>query len=195
MQKMTKNEAVVLIGGFGSPSAEWRTSKIYALLCDQYDIYVYRYHDFGITGIDANIVALVELLSMLDKKYERVHLVGHSMGGLVARAVDRIHQAATITSLGTPHHGVRFRTHWLPFRSAQQMDVKSRWLNSLNGHHTTTPVFSIAAKYDVFVTVDQAVFDRNNFFIAPTSHLGLLFDSGVAEAVKNFVGSRSVVAV
>ena len=56
----------------------------------------------------------VELRAMLDREFpsERVHLFGHSMGGLDARyAISRLGLAsrvATLTTVGTPHRGTPF---------------------------------------------------------------------------------------
>ena len=64
----------------------------------------------------------------------RVALVGHSMGGLVARAYLRKHgphKVSVVITLGTPHHG---SVHaWLfPGTSLLQLRPGSAWLSELN---------------------------------------------------------------
>jgi len=64
----------------------------------------------------------------------RVALVGHSMGGLVARAYLRRHgpdKVSTVIMLGTPHHG---SVHaWLfPGTSLLQLRPGNAWLGELN---------------------------------------------------------------
>ena len=64
----------------------------------------------------------------------RVAIVGHSMGGLVARAYLRRYGAqkvSTVMSLGTPHHG---SVHaWLfPGLSIAQLRPRNAWLAELN---------------------------------------------------------------
>jgi triacylglycerol lipase len=68
--------------------------------------------------------------------YERVHLVGHSMGGLVARYYvqrmggdERVH---TLVTLGTPHAGTR-SAHLLPMRLCRQLRPGSDLLAELAG--------------------------------------------------------------
>lgn len=59
-----------------------------------------------------------------DTGYERVHVVGHSMGGIIARYYvqrlggdERVH---TLVTLGSPHHGTR-AAHLLPQRICRQL--------------------------------------------------------------------------
>ena len=65
---------------------------------------------------------------------ERVTLVAHSMGGLIARAALRavrpelLHQ---IVTLGTPHYGTRLARD-LPLPPVRQMRPDSPWLETLN---------------------------------------------------------------
>jgi triacylglycerol esterase/lipase EstA (alpha/beta hydrolase family) len=63
----------------------------------------------------------------------RVAIVGHSMGGLVARAWLRVHGArrvARLITLGTPHHGTALARFGLG-RNAVQMRLDSAWLRAL----------------------------------------------------------------
>lgn len=80
---------------------------------------------------------------------DRLALVGHSMGGLAARAYLRKYgnsRVARLVTLASPHHGSRLTTFgW--GRNAQQMHVGSEWLTSLNASKagifpTTVSVFS-----------------------------------------------------
>lgn len=64
----------------------------------------------------------------------RVIIVGHSMGGLVARAYLRRHgnaRVARLITLGTPHHGTAL-AGWGPGRNAAQMRRGSAWLRALD---------------------------------------------------------------
>jgi pimeloyl-ACP methyl ester carboxylesterase len=65
----------------------------------------------------------------------KVVLVGHSMGGLVARAyVARCGGAgrvAKVVSIGAPHHGTLL-ARFVPGRNARQMHRGSAWLRDLN---------------------------------------------------------------
>jgi triacylglycerol esterase/lipase EstA (alpha/beta hydrolase family) len=64
----------------------------------------------------------------------QVIILGHSMGGLVARAYLRQHghaRVARVVTLGTPHHGTVL-AHFGPGSNAAQMRRGSEWLGLLN---------------------------------------------------------------
>jgi triacylglycerol lipase len=60
-----------------------------------------------------------------DTGYERIHVVGHSLGGLVARYyVQRLggdHRVHTLVTLGTPHHGTLTAHLAPPYPLARQL--------------------------------------------------------------------------
>jgi triacylglycerol esterase/lipase EstA (alpha/beta hydrolase family) len=86
---------------------------------------------------------------------EQVIIVGHSMGGLVARAYLRdcaqggaaAHVARVIT-LGTPHHGTAL-AHLGPGSNALQMRRGSAWLAALAASEANTQRMLISSIYSV----------------------------------------------
>ena len=98
--------------------------------------------------IDADIDAFVPLVDAAIARLcaragsERVIIVAHSMGGLVARAWLRRHgqaRVARIITLGTPHHGTRL-ANLAAGTNARQMsridDAPSSWLAQLAASET-----------------------------------------------------------
>ncbi|RZT11334.1 PGAP1-like protein [Duganella sp. CF402] len=85
----------------------------------------------------------------------QVIIVGHSMGGLVARAYlracaqrgDEAHVARVIT-LGTPHHGTAL-AHFGPGSNAAQMRRDSAWLAALAASEANTQRMLISSIYSV----------------------------------------------
>lgn len=84
----------------------------------------------------------------------KVVLVGHSMGGLVARAVmqraDCADQVAGVLTLGSPHHGTRHAEHSRG-RCAEQMRPDSAWLKDLAAREQggfPAPVTSLYSVHD-----------------------------------------------
>ncbi|MBO0828938.1 MAG: alpha/beta fold hydrolase [Streptosporangiales bacterium] len=67
---------------------------------------------------------------------ERVHIVGHSLGGLVARyyvqLLDGDERTATLVTIGTPHHGTTL-ARLLPYRMTGQLLPGSPLLAELAG--------------------------------------------------------------
>jgi triacylglycerol lipase len=137
-----------------------------------------------------------ELADRLDEEIDRllaatgaakVVLVGHSMGGLVARAClarrgpDRV--AALITT-GTPHHGSKLARLGLG-RDAREMEPGSAWLRALNGRPPPVPTHSIWSARDEFVVPrDSARLDgARETMLALPGHFGILRAPQVLEAV------------
>lgn len=69
-----------------------------------------------------------------DTGYERVHVVGHSMGGIIARYyIQRLGGDArvhTLVTLGSPHHGTR-AAHLLPQKICRQLRPGSDLMTEL----------------------------------------------------------------
>lgn len=87
----------------------------------------------------------------------RVALVGHSMGGLVARAYLRRHgvlRSACLITLGTPHHG-SMHARIFPGKCLTQMRPGSGWLAEINrSENAAAPlsILSIWSRHDTMVT-------------------------------------------
>lgn len=114
----------------------------------------------------------------------RVVLVGHSMGGLAARAALREPgmpaRVAKIVTLGTPHHG-SWHANLLPGQNLQQMRPGSEWLAALNAMESPVPITSIYALHDNLVAPqDSAVLpNAKNIALAGVGHLALGFSPRV----------------
>jgi pimeloyl-ACP methyl ester carboxylesterase len=115
-------------------------------------------------------------------------VIGHSMGGLVARAClqkfagpDRI---AKLITLGSPHHGSGL-AYWGVGRHARQMRPGSSWLQALNRDESKpprAPIVSIFTRHDNFVAPQESsvLAHATNVPLAGIAHLSLLFSSVVA---------------
>jgi len=82
---------------------------------------------------------------------EQIILLGHSMGGLVARAYLRRHghaHIAAVVTLGTPHHGTAL-AHFGPGSNAAQMRRGSEWLGLLHASEANLQRMLICSIYSV----------------------------------------------
>ena len=93
-----------------------------------------------------------------------VHIIAHSMGGLVARAaLRRVGPAiiGRIVTIATPHHGTQLARLFRRRRLLQQMCPESAWLNQLNLEQATgagVPITSIYSLEDnIIVPAESAV--------------------------------------
>ena len=81
-----------------------------------------------------NLAEHVEALCS-DSGYERIHVIGHSMGGLIARyyvqRLDGDERVHTLVTLGTPHGGSAV-ARWVPHALARQLRPGSDLLAELD---------------------------------------------------------------
>ena len=86
---------------------------------------------------------------------ERLHLMGHSMGGLIMRYyTERLGGAgrvASMVTLGTPHQGTLFALAATPLPAGRQLLPGSGFLRELNGGHGSVPLLNVYATLDLIV--------------------------------------------
>jgi len=143
-------------------------------------------------GIDDYAAALASRIEDIYNKSgaARLIIVGHSMGGLAARACLRARgsdRVAKLITLGTPHHGTRTAPMGLG-ANARQMEPGSAWLESLGGAELLggpVPITSIYSSDDnVVVPQDSSVLDQaRNIRLSGIGHVSLLFSRIVQETV------------
>jgi pimeloyl-ACP methyl ester carboxylesterase len=121
----------------------------------------------------------------------QVALVGHSMGGLVARAYLRAHGAAAVAQLitiGSPHHGTKHARLGLG-RNARQMERNNAWLAGLAAHegaHPLPPTTVILSRHDNVVAPqdDQTLPGAETLRFSRLGHLALLDDARVQATLQ-----------
>ncbi len=107
-------------------------------------------------GLGAEVERLVERTG-----YERIHIVGHSLGGLIARYyVQRLggdQRVRTLVTLGAPHHGT-LAAHLVPVRLGRQLRPGSDLFTELD-----RPAPGCRTRFAVFWSdIDQLVVPHDN---------------------------------
>jgi pimeloyl-ACP methyl ester carboxylesterase len=129
----------------------------------------------------------------------RVVIVGHSMGGLVARDYLRMHggaKVARVVTIGTPHHGSRFACLAAGWCLAQ-MRPGSAWLAALPDAPASPPIVSLWSPHDSMVTPQtSAVLEgATNVAFLGVGHNALLRDADVhARVVAEIRAARDALA-
>lgn len=108
----------------------------------------------------ADLAEQVEQL-VADSGYERVHVIGHSLGGLIARYYvqrlgghERVH---TLVTLGTPHGGT-WPAHLLPAALGRQLRPGSELLEELGA-----PAREVRTRFVAYWSdLDQLIVPRRN---------------------------------
>jgi pimeloyl-ACP methyl ester carboxylesterase len=139
-----------------------------------------------------------------DTGYERVHVVGHSLGGLIARYyVQRLggdHRVDTLVTLGAPHHGTQL-ARLFPVLVTRQLRPGSRLMSDL-----ATPVTNCRTRFvSVWSDRDEVVVPPHNgelrhpdlnatgVRVHAVGHLSLLVDSRAVQAVVRALAAPTVV--
>jgi triacylglycerol esterase/lipase EstA (alpha/beta hydrolase family) len=126
---------------------------------------------------------------------ERVILVGHSMGGLVARAYLRRHghrRVAKIVTIGTPHHGSVLAWSF-PGRGLEQMRPGNAWLAELNRDEDRSPVpiVSIWSRHDSMVApqASSVLACAENVAVIGVGHNAMLAAARILARVAHEIGN------
>jgi Palmitoyl protein thioesterase len=126
--------------------------------------------------------------------HERVHVVGHSLGGLISRyhvqrqGGDR--RVASLVTLGTPHQGSLW-AHVLPTPLIRQLRPGSPVLRELSepAPGCGTPITAIYSTLDEMVVptssgrCDHPDLDTRNVLVRGVGHMSLPMNRGVADEV------------
>ncbi|MFA7279491.1 MAG: alpha/beta fold hydrolase [Sterolibacterium sp.] len=117
----------------------------------------------------------------------QVILVGHSMGGLVARAYLRRYgefRVSRLVTLGTPHHGSTL-AHLGMGRNARQMTPGSAWLKELEQTPPSIACVSIFSWHDNYVMPQDSAMlaGAQNIPLAGVGHLAMAISPVVLKAL------------
>jgi triacylglycerol esterase/lipase EstA (alpha/beta hydrolase family) len=145
-------------------------------------------------SIDAMVPSLAARIGAICRETgrPRIHIVAHSMGGLVTRAYMATHGAALIArlvTLGSPHAGTEMAGFGVG-TCTREMRVGSDWLQTLADLEEADdaakpPTVSIyTVNDDLVYPPESAVLPwATNVPVAGVGHVGLLFSSNVARRV------------
>lgn len=188
-----EDDVVVLVHGFFASAGVFRPMK--RALVRETGAKVASFSHAPGVGIDKIARSIKELVDRLPRTC-RIHLVGHSLGGLAARwYVQELggHERVLHTiSLGSPFGGT-VHANPFPFLVGRDLAVKSPVLGRLRSraHDHDVPHTSFVGGKDLVVLpAASAVFPRGEVFMLPTcGHNTLLFHADsirrVVERVKS----------
>lgn len=127
---------------------------------------------------------------------DRVALVGHSMGGLIARHYIRFlggaKRVAHLSCLGTPHHGTWTAATAPILTGTRQILPGSPFLAELNdpdGDHGGVPILNVWSKWDgVVIPSESALLEApgvENVVIPYAGHWGLLVSRKAMNRIRD----------
>jgi len=186
----TSATPVLLLHGYICNSGIWASMRRFL---ERHDVPAYT-HDLEpiYAGIDEYASGLAVRVEEICSRTgaPRLVIVGHSMGGLAARAYLRAQgpaRVAKLITLGTPHHGTRTAPLGLG-ANARQMEPRSAWIESLAREESSAaalPATSIYSSDDnVVVPAESSVLDQaRNIRLSGIGHVSLAFAASVRDLV------------
>jgi triacylglycerol lipase len=174
-----EDDVVVMVHGFFASAGVWRPMKRALAYGTGANVATFSHAPgVGIERIARSLAKLVERVP----SYCRVHLVGHSLGGLVARyyvqEMGGHTRVSQTISLGSPFGGTS-RAHPFPFLVGRDLSHRSPILARLRerAHEHDVPHTSFVGDGDIVVVpADSAVFPRGDVVVLPNcGHNTLLF--------------------
>lgn len=147
-----------------------------------FDTLSINYKNFGRQDISDTARRTVKVLSPLRDSYNHITLLGHSMGGLVARKALSLSPrlADSLVTIGSPHKGSEAALR--PFarlfggRSVRQMTPDSKYLKYLG--EPTVPTLTLTGEWDALVK-DASLPCAKNITIPHGEHSAMLFSDRV----------------
>ena len=163
-----------------------------------------KLYTFDYPTLTRSIETLAERLAerveevLLYTRRERVHLVGHSLGGLIARYyIQKLggeYRVSKCVTMGTPHTGTM--AAWLSAApTAIQMRPGSKFLETLNALPVPPNVrwYSFYSRRDVMVfphtnaMLSEKKFNAINFNMDNQGHLSFLLSPSVIDTVVEYL--------
>lgn len=183
---MGKNLIVFCPGYTGMPPTKYNP-LLKRFSNEGFDIISVNYRYFGRGSISDTAKRVVKIISPIRDNYEHITLIGHSMGGLVARKALSIDPTLgdSLITLGTPHNGIQAAITpfwWLGGKAVGHMKRTSKFLKYLS--YPNLPILAVNGKYDLIIK-DASLGEHHSAgegaknIELPSTHLGLILSNRV----------------
>jgi triacylglycerol lipase len=210
-------DPVIIVAGTFSPAIA-NEPLAARLRADGHTVHIFELPALGTGDIRATARALNTFADGIRARYgaSRVDLVGHSQGGLVARAYVKYEGGAaevdSLVSLGTPNYGTSIANfvaffglgNCIGIVACNQMAIGSIFLNDLNAGDDTignVRYTNLYTSFDELVRpVDNARMNdgatnvriQSQCWARVVGHLGLIVDGTVYSGVQDALAGRAI---
>lgn len=198
-QQAENDVPVILIHGFFHNHSGFFVMKQHLAKQGFRRLYSFDYTIFtkSVEEIAEALAERVEEILLLTRR-EKVHIVGHSLGGLVARyyiqSLGGEHRVSKCVTMGTPHNGT-LAAYLAAVPTARQMRPNSEFLQKLDRLPVPRRVrwYSFYSRRDVLVfpyrnaLLSEDRFNVINFNMDEQGHLSFLLSPDVIDAVAEYL--------
>lgn len=191
--------ALILSGGFGSPDFEWKLSPL-VHICHERNVKIlpFKKQRFGLGDIWAQGLQLCDFINSVQKDYDDVFVLGHSLGGLVARTADALNACpeepwqGTIT-VGTPHYGTYLASLAPWSTAAKQMRPSSEFYKQLRRSKFDVPVYSIACRFDECLIPPRSAILTGSVKtdVVNATHITVIWNLETALKISDWIAERA----
>jgi pimeloyl-ACP methyl ester carboxylesterase len=191
---------VLLVHGFGANKSNWMFLRRYLRQAGFGRVHALNYSALG-NDIPTLANRCAERAAELRERLgaERVHLIGHSLGGVVARyatQVNGLDGAGVCITIASPHGGVRLARYGSPFAvmspfpAGMQLRPGSEVMEALRSTAapTTTRYVAYYSNLDLLVPARRAMIlepalRATNILVKDQGHLSIMFSRRLAQSV------------
>lgn len=196
---------VLLVHGFGANKSNWLFIRRHLEQAGYDRVDALNYNPFAddVPGLAARCAERVEALKA---RYgtDRVHLVGHSMGGIIIRyavQVDGLEDVGVVATVCSPHGGcglARYRLPGLggPFAAGLQLDPSSTVMRLFRSTARPLPTRFVAyySNLDLIVPARRAMItepelDATNILIKDHGHLSIMLSRRLGTSLVDQLGA------
>lgn len=202
---------VLLVHGYGANKSNWLFVKRYLLQAG-----FGRVHALNYNPLTADIPALAARCATRAEEVrahfgtERIHVIGHSLGGIIARYAVQVHGLEGVdvcVTVASPHGGVRMARHGSPiatlspFASGVQLRPDSSVMTLLRHSAQPGPTRFVAyySNLDLIVPARRAMIlepelEATNILVKDTGHLSIMLSRRLSSSIVDQLGAAEGLA-
>lgn len=202
---------VLLVHGYGANKSNWLFVKRYLLQAG-----FERVHALNYNPLSADIPELAARCAERAEEVrshfgtDRIHVIGHSLGGIIARYAVQVHGLEGVdvcVTVAAPHGGVRMARHGSPiatlspFASGVQLRPDSSVMTLLRHSAQESPTRYVAyySNLDLIVPARRAMIlepelEATNILVKDTGHLSIMLSRRLSSSIVDQLGAAEGLA-